>query len=219
MADEAAVVEEDISPAQSPLVTLSFQRNDTRKQKYLEAEPKALGVVIAGSVAVVALNLHLPTLKACLGMQIVACIASIVNMFIAEIKMEVETYSCWNHYNDTVDSEDFCNQLRLKACLGMQIVACGASIVNMVCALIKMEVETYSCWRNYHPYNDTFNGDDLCYEVRKVHLQFYAESALVQVALFAISVTLAVYCCKVVNCCAPAPKMPVITVQASPTQQ
>ncbi|XP_055359990.1 uncharacterized protein LOC114844764 isoform X4 [Betta splendens] len=202
MADEAAVVEEDISPAQSPLVTLSFQRNDTRKQKYLEAEPKALGitqmglslyniicasvflakgithlehqipffvssllVVIAGSVAVVALNLHLPTLKACLGMQIVACIASIVNMFIAEIKMEVETYSCWNHYNDTVDSEDFCNQLR------------------------------------------------------KVHLQFYAESALVQVALFAISVTLAVYCCKVVNCCAPAPKMPVITVQASPTQQ
>lgn len=32
-------------PAQNPLVALTFQRNIHRKEKYLEAEPKALGVL------------------------------------------------------------------------------------------------------------------------------------------------------------------------------
>ncbi|XP_028988199.1 uncharacterized protein LOC114844764 isoform X3 [Betta splendens] len=205
MADEAAVVEEDISPAQSPLVTLSFQRNDTRKQKYLEAEPKALGITQMGLSLynIICASVFLAKGITHLEHQIPFFVSSLLVVIAGSVAVVA-----LNLHLPT-----------LKACLGMQIVACGASIVNMVCALIKMEVETYSCWRNYHPYNDTFNGDDLCYEVRKVHLQFYAESALVQVALFAISVTLAVYCCKVVNCCAPAPKMPVITVQASPTQQ
>lgn len=44
VADDAAFVEEGIGPAQSPLVAVSFQRNVHRKEKYLEAEPKALGV-------------------------------------------------------------------------------------------------------------------------------------------------------------------------------
>lgn len=45
-----------------------------------------------------------------------------------------------------------------------------------------------------------------------IHLQnvgshYYAENVLIHVALAAISTTLAIYCCKVVNCCAPAPKV------------
>lgn len=36
---------------------------------------------------------------------------------------------------------------------------------------------------------------------------FSAEIIVLEVALFAISATLAAYCCKVVNCCSPAPKM------------
>ena len=44
VSDEAAVVDEGLSPAQSPLVSITFQRNVRRKEKYLEAEPKALGV-------------------------------------------------------------------------------------------------------------------------------------------------------------------------------
>ena len=42
VSDEAAVVE--AGSAESPLVAVTFQRNVHRKEKYLEAEPKALGV-------------------------------------------------------------------------------------------------------------------------------------------------------------------------------
>lgn len=43
--DGGALVEEGTSADQSPLVTVTFQRNVHRKEKYLEAEPKALGVL------------------------------------------------------------------------------------------------------------------------------------------------------------------------------
>ncbi|XP_061139938.1 uncharacterized protein LOC133157414 [Syngnathus typhle] len=92
--DEAIAPE---SSTQNPLVSVTFQRDPNRKQKYLEAEPKALG---------------------------------------------------------------------LRAGLGMQILSTVASFFNS--------------------------------------------------SRFAISVTLAVYACKVVNCCGPAGKMPVITVQTPP---
>lgn len=45
LSEEVPAVEEAISPAQSPLVTLTFQKHIHRKEKYLEAEPKALGVL------------------------------------------------------------------------------------------------------------------------------------------------------------------------------
>ncbi|XP_026171285.1 uncharacterized protein LOC113135438 isoform X2 [Mastacembelus armatus] len=167
MADGAAFVEESASPAQSPLVAVTFQRNVQRKQKYLEAEPKALGVIIAGSVAIAAQNLHVPT---------------------------------------------------LRACLGMQIVSCGASVFNMICTLVNMGHLPSLCWFNYYD-NTTHESDGICHKIQDTHSHFYAEGALIHAALLAISVTLAAYCCKVVKCCTPAPKMPVITVHTSPAQQ
>uniref|UniRef100_A0A3P8NWH1 Uncharacterized protein n=1 Tax=Astatotilapia calliptera TaxID=8154 RepID=A0A3P8NWH1_ASTCA len=198
MAEEVPAVEEAISPAQSPLVTLTFQKHIHRKEKYLEAEPKALGitqislsvftmlstivflsnwgntyavipffissllVIIAGSLAVAAKNLHLPTLRACLVMQIVACVAS---------------------------------------------------IVNLACTLIK-DSAPYYCW-----HFDTRDYGEICHKIEKINAHFCAGGMLIQATLFAISVTLAAYCCKVVNCCGPPAKLPVITVQAPPAQE
>lgn len=45
------------------------------------------------------------------------------------------------------------------------------------------------------------------FQLQNTQNHFFAESVLIQAALLAISATLAAYCCKVVNCCAPAPKM------------
>lgn len=42
--DEPVVMEEAIAEVQNPLVAITFQKNVDRKKKYLEAEPKALGV-------------------------------------------------------------------------------------------------------------------------------------------------------------------------------
>ncbi|KAM9834178.1 uncharacterized protein ACBT44_010468 [Syngnathus typhle] len=57
--DEAIAPE---SSTQNPLVSVTFQRDPNRKQKYLEAEPKALG------------------LRAGLGMQILSTVASFFNV-------------------------------------------------------------------------------------------------------------------------------------------
>uniref|UniRef100_A0A1A7YLU3 Uncharacterized protein n=1 Tax=Iconisemion striatum TaxID=60296 RepID=A0A1A7YLU3_9TELE len=149
MADEEAVMEESISPAQSPLVSVTFQRNVRRKEKFLEAEPKALGIteiglslytiiclgvlrgkglsnphsdipifiaslliIIAGNVALAAQNLHLPTLRACLGMQILACCASIVNIICTLVKMGEGSHQCW--YLHSVKYQDVCHQVEVR---------------------------------------------------------------------------------------------------------
>lgn len=196
----------DPGSSDSPLVSVSFQRNDQRKQKYLESEPKALGItqigmslfqssclgiflykgmgrtgleipflisslliLIAGSVAVAAKNLHLPTLKACLGMEIVASVASVFNLIMSLVLMNDFPFYCYRHY--------------------------------------------------YYQENITDSFRELCRNIESAHMHLFAELVVVQAALLSISVTLAAYACKVVNCCSPAQKMPVITIQASPAPQ
>ncbi|XP_030018491.1 uncharacterized protein LOC115438796 [Sphaeramia orbicularis] len=204
MAETAVSVEAQGGASHSPLVSVTFQRNEQRKNKYLEAEPKALGITqiglsvfqascagvflakglsrydidivffisslliaIAGSVAVAAKNLHLPTLKACLGMEVLASVAAVFNLVYNIIKMSDFPHYCYHYYYD----------------------------------------------------NHTQNYGEYCRKIEAAHSHFFAEGVLIQVALFAISVTLVAYTCKVVNCCSPAPKVPVITVQAPPAQQ
>lgn len=53
---------------------------------------------------------------------------------------------------------------QLRACLGMQIVAIGASLVNVVCTLIKMEKVDFSCW-GYHYDNYTLSNEETCNQV------------------------------------------------------
>ncbi|XP_014902781.1 uncharacterized protein LOC106956449 isoform X1 [Poecilia latipinna] len=208
VSDETVAVEQGASPAQSPLVAVTFQRNAKRKEKYLEAEPKVLGItqicfsvymiislslfrakglsssesdipllffslliIVAGSVAVAAKNLHLPTLTACLVMQILACVASFLNMIFTIILLGVPSTNCW--FN--------------------------------------------SFERN--TVNSTYNYNTICQQVESIHSHFFAGGILIQACLLAISATLAAYCCKVVNCCGAANKMPVITIQSPADQQ
>ncbi|XP_033839398.1 membrane-spanning 4-domains subfamily A member 4A-like [Periophthalmus magnuspinnatus] len=194
---EVALVDPDTGLSDSPLVSVSFQRNEQRKLKFLEGEPKALGITqilliffhmsciatltasglgkelaiphfvasvfifIAGSVAIAAKNLHLPTLRACLGMEIFSSVACLVNLIVSLLQME-SRHSCYY-----VSDED-------------------------------------------RPY---------CLNAESANAHLFAELVVIQVALFAISITLAVYACKVVNCCSPAPKVPVIMIQAPPAPQ
>ena len=47
----------------------------------------------------------------------------------------------------------------------------------------------------------------LCVRQQNFFHYLHAGGTLVQTALVAISITLAVYCCKVINCCSPGSRM------------
>ncbi|XP_070785834.1 membrane-spanning 4-domains subfamily A member 4A-like [Enoplosus armatus] len=200
VAGEAAAAEEGTSP----LVAVTFQRNANRKQKYLEAEPKALGITQIG------LSVFQIT---CLGVFLAKDLSRSegdIAFFVSSLLVIIAGSVAVAAQNLHVPT--------LKACLGMEVVACGASIFNMICSLVKMDYMPSYCWHYYYD-NVTLHYRETCRNIESTHSHFYAESVVIQVALLAISATLAIYCCKVVNCCAPAPKMPVITVQTPPAQQ
>ncbi|CAB1421324.1 unnamed protein product [Pleuronectes platessa] len=204
MADEAAMAEDGIGPAQTPLVEVSFQKNIHRNQKYLEAEPKALGVTQIGLSVfqIICVAVFLAKGLSHIGIDIPFFISSILVLIAGSVAVAAQ-----NLHLPT-----------LRACLGMQIVASGASLYNVVCSLIKMEDTPTYCWHYYYD-NSTLRTGEICHSIENIRSHFYAESVLIHAALLAISVTLAAYCCKVVNCCAPAPRMTVITVQAPAVQQ
>ncbi|XP_041821172.1 uncharacterized protein LOC121626626 [Chelmon rostratus] len=204
MADEAVVVEEGAGAAQSPLVAVTFQRNVHRKEKYLEAEPKALGITQIG------LSAFQITCEAVFLAKDLTQRESDIPFFISSLLVVIAGSVAVAAQNLHLPT--------LRACLGMQIVACVASAFNVILVLIKMEDPGSFCWHYYYD-NFTLHYGETCRKIESTHSHFYAESVVIQVALMAISVTLAIYCCKVINCCAPAPKMPVITVQVPPAQQ
>uniref|UniRef100_A0A8C7HVP8 Uncharacterized LOC109881661 n=1 Tax=Oncorhynchus kisutch TaxID=8019 RepID=A0A8C7HVP8_ONCKI len=198
MADEEAV-----PGAEGPLVAVTFQRTPHKKQKYLESEPKALGVTQI-------------TLS-------VFYISSVIVMFTNSMSMVVEDLT---HVIGSVFviiagclaiAAQNLHLPTLKACLGMQVVACVASVFNLIVSVARMEAPSYVCWRygegNLTDYYKT------CVLFNNSATHYFAELILIQTAIIAISVTLAAYCCKVVNCCSPGRRMPVITVQVPTAQQ
>ncbi|XP_052003314.1 uncharacterized protein LOC127658199 isoform X1 [Xyrauchen texanus] len=184
------------------LLEVTYQRNPKQKYKYLEAEPKILGVteivltvfflgckipfymeadnwfilsaivafssisIIGGSVAIAAQKLHLPTLKACLGMQIVMCV--VYGIFLIT--------TTFQDYRTPVENE---------------------------------------CWPyiSHEIYNETSNT---CRLLMGGFQHLYLLDQLMEAVQIAISVTLAAYCCKVIQSCSASSHVPVIFMK-SPT--
>ncbi|GAA6082541.1 uncharacterized protein si:ch211-212k18.8 isoform X1 [Tachysurus ichikawai] len=181
------------------LVEVKFQKTPSQVKKYLEAEPKALGVtqimlslfflcaiylnwnfhdfyttsilsatfsspsIIAGSVAIAAQNLRLPTLKACLGMQVVACVFSVFSFVISWALMVDNSF---RHF----------------------------------------------CWEENH--NVT-----MCERLWSIYEHISGIGMLVQATQIALSATLAAFCCKIIQCCSPRNNVPVIVVNTPPGPQ
>ncbi|KAF7207342.1 transcript variant X1 [Nothobranchius furzeri] len=197
VSDEEAVMEESIIPAQSPLVSVTFQRNARRKEKFLEAEPKALGIAEIG------LSLYTIICLGVLQSKGLSDPSSGIPIFIASLLCFINDCFCLLKRISCF--------LQLRACLGMQILACGASIVNIICTLVKMGDWSHHCW-----YLHADKYQEVCHQIEFIFFNFYGGGVLVQATVLAISASLMAYCCKVVNCCGPAPKMPVIMVQTPP---
>ncbi|XP_069579342.1 membrane-spanning 4-domains subfamily A member 4A-like isoform X2 [Brachyistius frenatus] len=197
--DDAAAVEEGNSPAQSPLVAVTFQRNVHWKRKYLEAEPKALGITQIG------LSLFKVTCVSVFLSNGLSDLHTDVPFFISTLLVVIAGSVAIAAQNLHVPT--------LRACLGMQLLACVASVFNIICTLVKMEERTWRCWNVHFNTTEHYDDDDICHVLDLTESHFYASGVLVQAVLLAVSATLAAYCCKVVQCCGPPPTLPVITVQ------
>ncbi|KAK7170974.1 hypothetical protein R3I94_001009 [Phoxinus phoxinus] len=208
VSDVAALSASDSGDA-GALLEVTFQRNPRQKYKYLEAEPKILGVteialtvffigcripfyvgmslsyrnpyamtifdfvwmtnttmrafsfvsIIAGSLAIAAQKLHLPTLKACLGMQVVTCVAYSIYL-LSTLNPPMDPGVCWLYYN----------------------------------------------------YNETIPENSTCTLAEEGFSHLTSLDRLMEATQIALSLTLAAYCCKVIPCCTPRSHVPVIVM-------
>lgn len=202
MAAEAAVVEADPGSPHSPLVSVSFQKNEQRKFKFLEGEPKVLGIT-----------------QICLSVFQGSCMVSLISNGLERNELEVvfliTSILIFIGGSVAVAAKNL-HMPTLKASVGMEIVASAACLFNLILCFSQME--DYYCFHLAYE-NSTYDNMAYCRKIDAAHVHLFAELVVIQVTLFSIAVTLVVYACKVVSCCAPAPKVPVITVQAPPTPQ
>ncbi|XP_020778917.2 membrane-spanning 4-domains subfamily A member 4A-like isoform X3 [Boleophthalmus pectinirostris] len=173
---EAAVVDADTGLSHSPLVSVSFQGNERRKLKFLEGEPKALGIT-----------------QICLILFHESCIASFVYTGLSRWSMNI-TYIIASVFvligGCLAIAAKNLHLPTIRACLVMEFLSSVACFFNILFILNDMQF--------YFPchYSST-NQDKLhCKNLSNAHMHLFAELLLVHVALFAISVTLMVYACK-----------------------
>lgn len=205
--DADLTVEADDTPSQNnahaePLVAVTFQKNPRQKHKFLESEPKALGITqiclavfyISGTICFGLKPEQIP-----LEFGITEIIASLVVIVAGALAIAAQ-----NLHPPT-----------LKACLAFQVMTSIVAVFNMIGASANTGDQAYSCW----PYKNSTLVVQLCHSYFDATAHYHAETIVIQAALIAISITLAAYCCKVIPCCSPPERMPVITVQAPISQQ
>ncbi|KPP57238.1 Membrane-spanning 4-domains subfamily A member 4A-like, partial [Scleropages formosus] len=201
---------------EGPLVAVSFQKNREQVRKYLEAEPKALGVAIRHERSAA------PSAIPCPFRRMSAISEILLSMFIVNTSIITLTSNVNQHNMDIVQiiSSLFlivagavaiaAKNLHLptvKACLGLQVLACMACVVNFIvsCAKFSDPPISYFCW--IARYSGNTNQNAFCTMLISTFEHYNAVAFVVHMALMAISATLAAYCCKVIDCCCPKSKM------------
>ncbi|XP_028844408.1 uncharacterized protein LOC114795376 [Denticeps clupeoides] len=203
MAENSATDAPDSGPPEAgPLVRVFFQKEHGKIKKYLESEPKALGITEI-MLSLFQINSALMSYMVDVGQGVLPLIevgCACTGIIAGSVAVAARNL----------------NLTLLKACLGLQIVACTAS--SIACLVVSATIHyTYKCWSTLH-HNDTANETD-CYILAGAIEHFSTEKIVIQVALITISATLASYCCKVIHCCTPAAHVPVITVNTPLTEQ
>ncbi|XP_053089034.1 uncharacterized protein LOC128318084 isoform X2 [Pangasianodon hypophthalmus] len=184
------------------LVEVKFQKNSYRTQKYLEAEPKALGVTqIMLSLFFMSIIFSTPTTDH-FHTTIISPICSSVSIIAGSVAIAAQ-----NLHLPT-----------LKACLGMQIVACVGSMISFLSSFVLLgDYSVFTvCWGEYF---GRTSQSDMCERLWSIYEHIMGIEMLVQATQFALSATLAAFCCKVIQCCSPRDNVPVIVVNAPPGPQ
>ncbi|XP_043099105.1 uncharacterized protein LOC122347915 [Puntigrus tetrazona] len=222
------------------LLKVSFRRNPHLKHKYLEAEPKILGVhlklmfkgnaivsnasraegfcfvllcffavcrlpfylvlaessnsvmlafssvgIISGSLAIAAQKLHLPTLKACLGMQVVTCMAYIFCLLGTLTELYLYTVCFWHHIK--MKHGNTCIQLEISWMARTGLAPQGRIIDY--CMLLMLCLISVYLWIVCPLF------------LQKGYAVLCFLDELTDVTQIVLSLTIAAYCCKAIPCC------------------
>ncbi|KAL6490520.1 hypothetical protein MHYP_G00008650 [Metynnis hypsauchen] len=203
-ADHSAASQNHNAPNEiGALVEVTFQRNPHQEQKYLEAEPKALGltqimlslVVMSTTTVVIYVN-AVDTIPYC-----ITCSLSSLGIIAGSVAIAAQNL----------------HLPKLKACLVMQILTCAVSVVCFIFSFgstVNM-YKTYTCWE----YISLTVEQEFCEEMTGAYTLLGGLEMLCQAAQVAISATLAAFCCKVIPCCSPRTSVPMIVVNARTAPQ
>ncbi|XP_066537988.1 membrane-spanning 4-domains subfamily A member 4A-like [Hoplias malabaricus] len=186
------------------LVEVTFQKNPYREHKYLEAEPKALGLTQI-ILSCFLLSVNLATMQRYWDMELplILCSFSLVGLIAGSVAIAAQNL----------------HLPKLKACLGMQIVMCAASVISFILTMGSIvESRVFDiCWSiNFE--NSSLHTD-FCDRIGNVYEHVHGVQMLLHAAQIAISATLAAFCCKVVQCCSPRTSVPMIVVNTPSAPQ
>ncbi|KAL6490517.1 hypothetical protein MHYP_G00008620 [Metynnis hypsauchen] len=204
-ADHSAASQNHNAPNEiGALVEVTFQRNPHQEQKYLEAEPKALGLtqimlslfVMSTATVIIYINV-VDTIE-----HVITCSLSSLGIIAGSVAIAAQNL----------------HLPKLKACLVMQILTCAVSVVCFIISLgftVNMHM-IYSCWDYSHRNS---SEQEFCEEMTGAYTHLGGLEMLCQAAQVAISATLAAFCCKVIQCCSPRTSVPMIVVNARTAPQ
>ncbi|XP_048125914.1 uncharacterized protein LOC125311685 isoform X1 [Alosa alosa] len=184
-----------------PLVQVTFQKDPNRKKKYLESEPKALGCT---QIVLAFFLVNAGLLNGSLWWSTVEIINGIFPIIAGSVAIAAQNLSLRT----------------FRACLGLQVftsIICGVTLLCMLGMLEDMHHHDPCRYWTYDEVNGTVY--EACTMLLQVEDHYSAGTKVVLATILGISITLAAYCCKVIQCCSPAGFMPVITVNAPPAPE
>ncbi|KAA0723033.1 hypothetical protein E1301_Tti005151 [Triplophysa tibetana] len=192
------------NPLRSPsdLLEVTFQKNPNQTFKYREAEPKILGVTEI-ALTVFFISSRTATFSEDYESNRVIMPFSSISIIAGGLAIAAEKL----------------HPAMLKACLGMQIVMCviyGFILTTVTHQIPHMSFNS-TCWPYYDnesPVDGPFRG--ICNGIIEGYTHLELIYQLIMAVQIALSATLAVYCCKVIQCCSPSSHVPVIAMK-SPT--
>ncbi|XP_041093406.1 uncharacterized protein LOC121305730 isoform X2 [Polyodon spathula] len=193
---------------EGPAVTIHFEKAQNRIQKFREGHPGPLGVT-----------------------QIMLGLFNFGFIIILTVQFQKPSEDIWFHITAAflvliagalaIACDKTLRLPLIKACLGMEVL--GSAYICFILfffgSFTVVNYPDYQAYCEYHFENETHSQElRLCQKYEIVKNYVVMEMDFVFLTQVAVSITIASYCCKAVQCCGAPRSVPVISVQ-QPSQQ
>uniref|UniRef100_W5N6T5 Uncharacterized protein n=1 Tax=Lepisosteus oculatus TaxID=7918 RepID=W5N6T5_LEPOC len=204
--------------SEGPLLSLSFQKDPEQKKKFLDSQPKALGVTQI-TVSLFTLSMGIVLVKEDISRpeEILCIVVTLIIMFQSPFAGGLAIAAVSLHLPTAGLPGWLWSACSMKACLVMEIISSictglGFFIFFAYQFILRIVVSDFNfCWRFE---NSTQPELRICRQFFELSMFFHNEQCLMLALNFTLGVTICSYCCKAIRCCGPASSMPVIVLNA-----